>query len=497
MNFKDRTESLWEGTALPQFEAVQSDLQTETCIIGGGITGISIAYQLAKRGHKVTLVEAFRLGSGQTGRTTAHLTCQLESQFIELLKIHNKDTLSTFLEAHRKAIDVIEEIVESENISCDFKRLDGFLFCGENFDTHKLQEEKKAAHKCGLDLDYVEVTPLLKNAVESLRYPRQGQFHPLKYIAGLVRVLKDLDVKIFEGTHISDIHQGNDDVWSLKTDSGFTISANNLVVATNSPINNRFHIHTKQYAYRTYAMAFKLKSFVKEEVLLWDTEDPYHYIRFAGDTMVIGGEDHKTGQDPENDPFLSLEQWSRENFPMISDVAWKWSGQVLEPMDQIAFIGKNPGVEKNVYISTGESGLGMTSATIASLIIPDLIDKGAHPWAATFDPSRPPVHGLVEFLKENTNVAIQYTDWITPAEVKNIEEIPVDCGGVIREGLSKSCVYHDSDHFERKSAVCPHLGGIVHWNDIEKTWDCPCHGSRFSSKGKVIEGPSLMDLSGT
>lgn len=497
MSMKDRTESVWHGTFIPSFEPVMSNLQTETCIVGGGITGISIAYQMAKRGHKVTLVEAFRLGSGQTGRTTAHLTCQLEEQFTELLKMHDKETVSTFLEAHRRAIDVMEEIIETENISCDFKRLDGFLFCGENFDVHKLVEEQKSAHECGIDLDFVEVTPMMKNAVESLRFRRQAQFHPIKYIAALVRVLKDLDVTIYEGTHINGMTQGSDDLWKLETDANFEITAKNLIVATNTPVNNRFYIHTKQSAYRTYAMAFKINNPVKEDILLWDTEDPYHYIRFVGDTMVIGGEDHKTGQDPEHDPFLTLESWSRDHFPQIGDVMWKWSGQVFEPMDQIAFIGKNPGHEKNVYISTGESGVGMTSATIASLIIPDLIDKGTHEWAKVFDPSRSVVHGLREFVKENMNVAVQYTDWVTPAEVKNLEEIPVDCGGLVREGLSKNCVYHDeSDHFETKSAVCPHLGGIVQWNDIEKTWDCPCHGSRYNAKGKVIEGPSLSDLAG-
>lgn len=496
MSIKDRTESVWEGTPLPHFDPISADHQTETCIVGGGITGISIAYQMAKRGHKVTLVEAFRLGSGQTGRTTAHLTCQLEEQFVELLKMHDQETVSTFLEAHRKAIDVMEEIIETENISCDFKRIDGFLFCGENFDVNKLRDEQDAAHKCGLDLDFVEVTPLLTNAVESLRFPRQAQFHPIKYISGLLRVLKELDVTIYEGTHINNMTQGSDDVWTLQTDSNHEIKAKNLIVATNTPVNNRFYIHTKQYAYRTYSMAFKLNNPVKEEMLLWDTEDPYHYIRFVGETMVIGGEDHKTGQDPEDDPFLSLERWARDHFSMIGDVMWKWSGQVFEPMDQIAFIGRNPGAEKNVYISTGESGIGMTSATIASLLIPDLIDKGTHKWEKIFDPSRSIVRGLREFLKENVNVAVQYADWITPAEVKNVEEIPLDCGGLVREGVSKSCVYHDTDHFEKKSAVCPHLGGIVHWNDIEKTWDCPCHGSRYNAKGKVIEGPSLSDLMG-
>jgi glycine/D-amino acid oxidase-like deaminating enzyme/nitrite reductase/ring-hydroxylating ferredoxin subunit len=497
MNQKDRTESLWEKVSLPQFPALKTSHETQTCIVGGGITGISIAYQLAKRGHKVTLVEAFRLGSGQTGRTTAHLTCQLEEEFSQLLKMHDVDTVSTFFEAHRKAIDVMENIVLSENINCDFTRIDGYLFKGDNFDEEDLLKEKEAAGKCGLRLDHVKVTPLLSTSISSLRFPLQGQFHPLKYLSGLVHVLKELGVSIFEGTHIRDMQQSEKEGWILTTDEGYRIDADNLVVATNTPVNNRYYIHTKQFAYRTYAMAFKVTQKPKEECLLWDTEDPYHYIRFSGDFLIVGGNDHKTGQGPEEDPFQSLEEWTRQNFNFVTDVEWKWSGQVFEPMDQIGFIGRNPGIEKNVYISTGESGIGMTSATIASLIIPDLITKGSHPWAGVFDPARPPVKGLKEFIQENANVALQYKDWITPSETKNEESIPLDSGSVLREGLSKSCVYHDTDHFEKKSAVCPHLGGIVHWNDVEKTWDCPCHGSRFNTKGKVIEGPSLADLAGS
>jgi glycine/D-amino acid oxidase-like deaminating enzyme/nitrite reductase/ring-hydroxylating ferredoxin subunit len=499
MSTKDRTDSIWEKVQLLPFQSLEENKEVETCIIGGGITGLAMAYQMAKRGHKVMLVEAFRLASGQTGRTTAHLTCQLETPFKDLLKIHDVKTVSAFLDAHRNAIDVIEEIISIEGISCDFKRVDGFLFQGENFDKKNLQQEKVAAAKCGLNLDFIEVTPLLNESVSSLRFPRQAQFDPLKFMQGLIRVLKELDVEIFEGTHISDIRQEERGHWVLTTDEEVQIRTSHLIVATNTPVNNRFHIHTKQYAYRTYAMAFKVSIQHKEECLLWDTNDPYHYIRFVEDTLVIGGEDHRTGQDPLHDPFASLEAWSREKFPFIKELAWKWSGQVFEPMDQIAFIGRNPGIEKNCFISTGQSGIGITSGIIASLIIPDLIDKGSHPWAGIFDPGRPPVKGLKEFFHENANVAYQYKDWLTGSEVNNEEEIPQDSGSVIREGLlMKSCVYHDeADHFEKRSAVCPHLGGIVHWNAIEKTWDCPCHGSRFNTKGSVIEGPSLSGLSET
>lgn len=492
---KDRTESIWKQEKLPEFPAISRDQEIEICVVGGGISGVSIAYQLAKRGHKVMLVEAFRIGSGQTGRTTAHLSYQLEEEFTELLKIHDEKTLSLFVEAHKTAIDVMEKIALNENISCDFKRVDGYLFQGKNISKDYLFREQESARKCGADLNFIEVTPLLQESVPSLRFPRQAQFNPMKYLAGLLRVLKDLKVTIYEGTHVQEIHQDEEDLWWLQTDRGYTINARDIVIATDSPVNNRFHIHTKQYAYRTYAMAFELSFPVKEECLLWDTESPYHYVRFVNDTLVIGGEDHRTGQEPEEDPFMALESWSRKNFSFIKDVRWRWSGQVFEPMDQIAFIGKNPGVHKNDYIATGASGIGLTSATIASLIIPDLIERGEHPWAKMFDPSRSPVRGIKDFVQENLNVAYQYTDWLRSSDINDLKKIPQDSGSVVREGFFKSCVYHDlNDHFEKKSAICPHFGGIVHWNDVEKTWDCPCHGSRFNTHGKVIEGPSLKNL---
>jgi glycine/D-amino acid oxidase-like deaminating enzyme/nitrite reductase/ring-hydroxylating ferredoxin subunit len=496
MTIKDRTESVWQGVSLPHFKPVQSNQKIETCIIGGGITGISVAYQMAKRGHKVMLVEAFGLGSGQTSRTTAHLTWQLETQLFDLLKMHDETTVATVVDAHRSAVDMIEKIIETENITCDFKRLDGYLVKGENFNEEKLRNEQDAAKKCGLELDFIQVTPHFVRPRSSLRYSRQGQFNPIKYIQGLIRVLTDLGVEIHEGTHIKDIRQEDRLNWELLTDAGFQIECRNLIVATNTPVNNRFHLHTRQYAYRTYAMAFKLAHPVKEECLMWDTETPYHYVRFVDDLLVVGGEDHRTGQEPKHDPFNALENWARKNFSFINDIAWKWSGQIFEPMDQIAFIGRNPGLEKNCYISTGESGIGMTSSVIASVIIPSLIDRGDHPWASVFDPCRSPTKGLKDFIQENANVAYQYKDWITPSKVYREEDIPVDSGVVMRDGFSKNCLYHGEDHIEKKSAVCTHLGGIVHWNDIEKTWDCPCHGSRFNTNGNVIEGPAITDLTG-
>jgi glycine/D-amino acid oxidase-like deaminating enzyme/nitrite reductase/ring-hydroxylating ferredoxin subunit len=473
---------------------MKSDIRTDVCVIGGGLSGLSIAYELAKLGRRVVLLESFRLGSGQSGRTTAHLSCQLEEEFYRLLKMHDLETIRLFLEAHRKAIDTIETITEQEEISCDFKRVDGYLFLGNNVGDDFIHREHEAARKCGILLDPILRTPVLATKRKGLRFPLQAQFHPMKYMKGLVDCLKDLGVTIYENTRVTDILNPTPDLSLIKTEYGVEVQADFVVVATDTPISTKFHIHTKQFAYRTYAMTFELTREV-ENVLLWDTEEPYHYIRVSDKKLIVGGEDHRVGQDTGDDPFLALEKWTRANFDCVGAVSDRWSGQVYEPVDSIGYIGRNPGTERNIFIATGYSGSGMTSAVIASQIIPALMRNKFHPLAEIYDPKRPPIHNVTELMKETVNVAFQYADWLTGSEVEREEEIPEDSGCLMRHGLTKDCVYHEQgDNFERKSAVCTHLGGIVHWNDIEKTWDCPAHGSRFNTHGTPIEGPAHSEL---
>jgi glycine/D-amino acid oxidase-like deaminating enzyme/nitrite reductase/ring-hydroxylating ferredoxin subunit len=490
---KDRSKSLWEEFELPQYLSLIENQTSEVCVVGGGISGVSIAYQLAKRGRKVILLEGARIASGQSGRTTAHLSYQVEEQFSRLLKHMKKDRLGEFVNSHKRGIDLIEEIVFEENISCDFKRLEGYLFLGEHDSLQILQDEVRIGHEIGLDLKLTDQVPAFPTLGPAVIYPRQAQFNPKKYIAGLLRALKDLGVEIYENTHVKEFVV-NDDLAKMVTDEGLIVESKYLVIATDSPVNNRFFIHTKQSAYRTYVLGFAMTRKI-EIPLMWDTGDPYHYIRQSGDVVLIGGEDHRSGQAPKNDPCFDLEKWARKNFSFLGEVKWKWSGQVFEPVDQIGFIGRNGGAEKNVFITTGQSGIGMTSSAIASMIIPDLMDGKPNSMIEIFDPSRISLRDTATFLKENSNTAFQYADWITPADVKTEMEVPFDEGCLMRDGLSKNCIYHsDSDNFEKKSAVCTHLGGIVHWNEFEKTWDCPCHGSRFNAHGKVIEGPALNDL---
>jgi Rieske Fe-S protein len=243
-----------------------------------------------------------------------------------------------------------------------------------------------------------------------------------------------------------------------------------------------------------------------DDNLYWDTGDPYHYVRLEADPerkspfdlLLIGGEDHKTGQFPKDGaPFLALEKWAREKFPMIGEVKVRWSGQVQEPDDYVAFIGRaTPHAKENVFVATGDSGMGLTHGTIAGILITDLVMGRPNAWEKLYDPARKMSPLNKDFVAENLNVMAQYKDLVTGGEVKSEEDVTRGEGAVMREGLKKVAVYRDlAGSVHKCSAVCTHLGCVVEWNHVEKIWDCPCHGSRFDPEGRVVMGPAIEDLS--
>jgi Rieske Fe-S protein len=297
---------------------------------------------------------------------------------------------------------------------------------------------------------------------------------------------------------------------TIATQDGHTVTADAVVVATNSPINDRVAIHTKQAPYHTYVVAARVPAGSITPALYWDTADPYHYVRLhrasnaelGGDNpervdlLIVGGEDHKAGQAQDAERrFDALGRWMRERFPAARDLEFRWSGQVMESQDGLAFIGRNPLDAPNVYVVTGDSGMGMTHGTIAGILVTDLIVGRENPWRELYDPSRIRTGAAAEFVKENLNVALQYRAWITGGEVSSVDEIAPNTGAVVREGLRKVAVFRDeTGALHRRSAVCTHLGCIVAWNPAASTWDCPCHGSRFNRFGKAITGPAREDL---
>jgi nitrite reductase/ring-hydroxylating ferredoxin subunit len=326
---------------------------------------------------------------------------------------------------------------------------------------------------------------------------RSAQFHPLKYLDALAQAIENKGGRIFNNTHAEEFKDGAPG--RVKTSKGPVVSAGAIVVATNTPVNDWVAIHTKQAAYRTYVIGMGVPKGAVTKALYWDTPDPYHYVRLqdVGDheVLIVGGEDHKTGQaDDADQRFDRLEAWTRERFPAAEVVEFRWSGQIMEPIDSLAFIGRNPG-DRNIYVVTGDSGNGMTHGTIAGILLTDLVLGRENEWEKLYDPSRISLRAAPEFAKENLNVAAQYGDYATAGDVDRVREIAAGTGALIRHGLKKVAVYRDSHGVLHKcSAICPHLGCIVDWNSAEKTWDCPCHGSRFDPYGKVLNGPANTGL---
>jgi glycine/D-amino acid oxidase-like deaminating enzyme/nitrite reductase/ring-hydroxylating ferredoxin subunit len=497
--------SIWMETARrPDFTALDRDTEADVIVVGAGIAGLTTAYLLGREGRTAIVLDGGLIASGESERTTAHLASAMDDRFIELERRHGAQGARLAAESHAAAIARIEAIVTEERIACGFERLDGYLFAPPHGSRELLESELAAAHRAGLsDAELVARAPWRTfNTGPALRFPNQAQFHPLHYLSALAAAVVRDGGKIHAHTQVVEI-EGKKRV-HVRTADGHSVTANAIVIATNSPINDRVVLHTKQMPYRTYVIGAPVPAGEVPRALYWDTADPYHYVRLADgsdseDILIIGGEDHRTGQDKNStDRHARLERWARERFP-IRDVSFRWSGQVMEPVDCLAFIGRNPADHDNVFVATGDSGQGMTHGTLAGMIISDLIGGRSNPWSDLYDPSRKSaLRDAVEFLRDGANLAGQYAKWITAGEVGSETEVRVGCGAIIRRGASKVALYRDNGgQLHECSAVCPHLGGIVSWNDAEKTWDCPVHGSRFDPYGKVVNGPAKSDLQAT
>lgn len=362
------TTSVWmDTTDVTDLPAVKQDIRTGVCIVGAGIAGMTTAYLLARAGRAVVVIDDGPIGGGETGRTTAHLTAALDDRYYQIQKLHGQEGARLAAESHSAAVTRIESIASLEDIDCDFERVDGYLFLGGDSTPDELDRELAATHRAGLtDVEMVDKAPFdFWDSGRALRFPRQAQFHPIKYLNGLTRAILRDGGQIFSHTHAEKIEDG--EPCRVTTTDGHVIAADHIVVATNSPVNDWVILHTKQSAYRSFVIGARVPRGSIPRGLYWDTPDPYHYIRLqevdvrldpdrADEILIVGGEDHKTGQEDDAERrFRALEDWTRERFPMVKSIEFKWSGQVMEPVDYLAFIGKNPGTDEHIYVATGDS----------------------------------------------------------------------------------------------------------------------------------------------
>lgn len=503
--------SFWIDSVKPiSFTKLGENLTTDVVIVGGGIAGLSVAYGLLMKGKKVVLVEDGNVGSGETGRTTAHLVSALDDRYYEIERVFGEEGAKLVAESHSKAIDFIERVSADEQIDCDFKRVDGYLFLDPSDKEESIKKEYEAAKRVGIDVELLDEAPhLLHRQPHCIRFANQAQFHPMKYLAGLADAIIKKGGKIFTDTHASVI-----DKKGIETADGFRVNASHIVVATNSPVNNKFVMHAKQYPYRTYVIGATVKKDSIPHSLWWDTGDmeanaeipPYHYVRLQPyddkfDLLISGGEDHPTGMPEamsanEESSYSKLTGWTKARFNIV-DVVYKWSGQVLEPMDSLAYIGRNPMDSDNVFIVTGDSGNGMTHGTIAGMLIPDLILGIDNPLEKIYSPSRMHIFKTGKtFVKEFLGGLLQYFKH-SPKHAGDIRLSDIKAGDAKVVKLDKDYygAYRDEEeNLHVVSATCTHAGCTVRWNSDEKSWDCPCHGSRFGFDGKILNGPAKEEL---
>ena len=488
--------SLWSATATsPTFPALSVNAEVDVVVIGAGITGLTAAMLLAATGKRVIVVEARRVGCGVSHRSTTHLTEAVDTRYFEIESDFGKDAAKLVAQSSRAAIEKLAELVKAFSIPCDFTRRPGFLYTEKEDDLEMLQKELEAARRAGLPLELLREAPLPFPTKGALCFPDQAQMHMVRFLGALATAAQAKGAQIHEDSRVITIEDGEPCIVHLE--HGPVIRAKDVFVATHAPLNRVF-LQTKVAAYRSYVLAFPDTSI--GDGLFWDTEDPYHYLStFKVDGvpyLIVGGEDHKTGiAKGHEDPLDSLLGWTKSRITVPAP-AFRWSAQVEEPVDGLPFIGRNS-LSEHVYVATGFSGNGTTFGTVAAMIVTDLVNGRESPWADLYAATRvKPVASAGTYLEENIDFPMHLvSDRLHAPEAKSPAEIRPGEGKTIRLRGERLAVYRDPQgSLHAVSSVCTHMGCLVKFNHVEKTWDCPCHGSRFGVDGAVLDGPATRAL---
>jgi glycine/D-amino acid oxidase-like deaminating enzyme/nitrite reductase/ring-hydroxylating ferredoxin subunit len=483
------------NTRYPRLEGTRT---VDVAIVGAGITGVTAAYILRKEGKRVALLDQGTVLDGQTALTTAHLTEVLDTRFYQLIEDFGLQSAFLIAESGRAAIDFIEKAARQLGGVSDFERVPGVLYSETRAGLTEVMRECEAANELSIECEKLKHVDLPFKTAGGIRFGSQAQFNPLRYLRGLLDEIAGEDCLIFENSRVLDFQDG--EPCHVATSEGRVI-AKRVIAATHSPALNRFFLHSKVAAYRTYALAKRvLPGQDPVHGLFWDNENPYHYIRsqqIDGQRYIlIGGEDHKVGTETNTLRRLrALEDYAQDRFGAYP-TEYHWSGQILESLDGLPYIGRNA-LSSNISVATGFAGNGMTLGTVAAMILSDWILDRENRWADIFSATRVnPAISLSEFVMENKDFPIHMiTDRIKPPEVSNADQIDSGEGRIMKVEGRKLAVYRDATgELHPFSAVCPHLGCLVQWNNAESSWDCPCHGSRFDTDGKVLNGPARSDL---
>jgi glycine/D-amino acid oxidase-like deaminating enzyme/nitrite reductase/ring-hydroxylating ferredoxin subunit len=496
------TKPNWFNVPLPQFPGIDRDLEVDVAIIGGGLTGITAAYLLKREGARVALVERQRCASADTGHTTAHLTYVTDTRLHQIVKTFGKDAARAFWEAGAVANDEIYRIVREENIDCEFKWVPGFLH--EAFkdpaknETELLETDAELARDLGFRAEFVGSVPYAKRP--GVKFHHQAKFHPRKYLARLVERIPGDGSYVFENSEAAEIEEKP---LAIKVNR-FKVRCRYLIIATHTPLMGKTGLlkaalfQSKLALYTSYVLGARLPGGTVPEALFWDTGSPYYYLRVDRkedhDYAIFGGDDCKTGQEEDLvNTFRRLEEQLKLVLPSAVP-QHRWLGQVVETNDGLPFVGETA---ENQFVATGFCGNGFTLGTLSALMGRDRFLKRRNPWFELFDVGRKKFHGGTwRYITENIDYPYyMLRDRLAKAEADSTDEIKFGQGSLVKADGKKVAAYRDEQgKLTLLSPVCTHLKCIVKWNPVAKTWDCPCHGSRFKPRGEVLSGPAEEPL---
>ena len=484
-------------TATEGFPKLQDGARFDVLIVGAGIVGVSLAYQLRGEGMSVGLVDAGSVLSAVTGHTTGKLTSQHGLIYEHLSHTFGESKARTYLEANEWAIDFVERLSEAEGIECDFVRDRAHVYAMSDDERKQLEDELKACEKIGANAEFVETNELPFGDVGALRFNNQARFHPRRFLLGLLERARAAGVKVFEHTRIVEIEEEASGV-TAKFEGGKAV-ADRVVIATHYPIHDSGLFVARLAPYRSYAIAVEINGHLPDGMFITAGHDPMRSMRkteFEGkELLIVGGENHKTGQGPDGEAsFGVLESWARVEFDVVK-AHFRWSTQDNWTPDRLPYVGRSPNRDR-IYLAAGFGGWGMTNGIVSARLLGDLLRTGDSEWAEVYSPKRVDWAMVSTMVTENANSAKHLVgDRLLSAGQDSLDDVARGEGAVVQLDDKRVAAYRDDDgKLHCVTSACTHWGCQVHWNGEERSWDCPCHGSRFAIDGAVLHGPAVKPL---
>ncbi len=499
INRDGHTISLWQGTTTPfESKSRPDNLQLyDVAIAGGGITGITTALQLQRSGKRCIVLEAETLCFGTTGGTTAHLNTLLDTPYTTITRNFSKEDAKLVAAVTGRAIRLVKENIDELDIDCGFEYQDAFLYAQDDKQKDELEDIIKASRDAGLEIIEDDTVPFDVDFIKSIRVKGQAKFHPTRYVHALAEAFESLGGTIVQQCRVTDVDDA--DKVTLTTSRG-EFQAHSLIYATHIPPGINL-LHLRCAPYRSYAMAVKLSGDRYPDGLSYDMYDPYHYYRtqLVDDQpyLIVGGYDHKTGHEENTTrSFAQLEAHVRGLFN-VEKIAHQWSSQYYEPADGLPYIGSLPGHTGNIYVASGFGGNGITYSHVAAMVLTDILNNVDTPYQKLFNPNRiKPVAGFTSFISHNADVIKEFVgQWFSGDKIEGLADMARGEGKLVTLEGKKIALYKDEEgQLHAVNPTCTHMKCAVAWNSGERTWDCPCHGARYSIDGKVITGPASRDL---